>query len=236
MNTSNKKNNSTSKSAKKKTSNPSTSNSSLVSTATTRRRKAGGGKYDAPEKAELGEYRADLVRNWREPDPEVREIFATTMEIRSWAHIDRTKVEEVEQRVNLYFVTLAERGMKPNVPGLAMALGCSRTELMRIVNGQTGKPTEVVRVLQNAWNTINSMTEDYILNTKVNPVAGIFIMKNNFGYRDQAEVIVKPSNPYGEQKDSDALAKKYLEEMPEVLDAEVVEGTDTSQDGQKEEP
>ena len=210
---------------------PNTSNSALVSSATMDRTAEGGGKYNAPAKKTQG---TELSRSWREPDPEVTEIFKTNLEIRSWAKIDRSNPDEVEERVNLYFNTIFQNGLKPTVASLSLALGCSRQEFLRIINGSTAKPQAVITILQNAYTMVNSMTEDFILNTKVNPVAGIFIMKNNFGYRDQAEVIVKPSNPYGEQKDPDALAKKYLEDMPEVLDAEVVEGTDTSAEGQNE--
>ena len=217
----------TSTGANNKAKNRSSSNSELVSLA--KRKGKGSGKYDAEDKVAVAKATKDTqLRSWREPDPEVTEIFRTNLEIRSWAKIDRNNPDEVEERINLYFRTIYESGMKPTVSSLALALGCSRQEMLRIIRESTGKPPAVVTLIQNAYVMINSMTEEYLLNTKVNPVAGIFIMKNNFGYRDQAEVIVKPSNPYGEQKDPDALAKKYLDDMPEILDAEVTEGTDTS--------
>ena len=42
-------------------------------------------------------------------------------------------------------------------------------------------------------------------NGKINPVAGIFLMKNNMNYTDQQEVVLKPDNPLGERADPEKL-------------------------------
>ena len=55
--------------------------------------------------------------------------------------------------------------------------------------------------------------EDYMQNGKINPVSGIFLMKNNFGYADKQEVVLTPNNPLGEQKSTDELEQRYLESV-----------------------
>ena len=50
-------------------------------------------------------------------------------------------------------------------------------------------------------------------NGKINPVAGIFLMKNNMNYTDQQEVILKPDSPLGEASSAEDLRKKYLEDV-----------------------
>lgn len=55
--------------------------------------------------------------------------------------------------------------------------------------------------------------ENYMQNGKINPVAGIFLMKNNMGYQDKQEVVVTPNQQLGEQIPAEALEKKYLEDV-----------------------
>ena len=51
-------------------------------------------------------------------------------------------------------------------------------------------------------------------NGKINPVSGIFLMKNNFGYQDKSEVVLTPNNPLGETIDKRTLEEKYLDALP----------------------
>ena len=50
-------------------------------------------------------------------------------------------------------------------------------------------------------------------NGKINPVAGIFLMKNNMGYQDKQEVVVTPNQQLGEQIPVEKLEQKYLEDV-----------------------
>ena len=58
--------------------------------------------------------------------------------------------------------------------------------------------------------------EDYLLNGQINPVAGIFLMKNNFNYKDQTEVLQTTTTVAGAS--SDELIQKY-----DVIDADFKE-------------
>ena len=55
---------------------------------------------------------------------------------------------------------------------------------------------------------------DYMQNGKINPVSGIFLMKNNFGYADKQEVVVTPQNPLGEVGDIKQIEDRYRESVP----------------------
>ena len=55
--------------------------------------------------------------------------------------------------------------------------------------------------------------ENYMQNGKINPVAGIFLMKNNMGYQDKQEVVVTPNQQLGEQIPAEKLEQKYLEDV-----------------------
>ena len=48
-------------------------------------------------------------------------------------------------------------------------------------------------------------------NGKINPVAGIFLMKNNMGYQDKQEVVLTPNTQLGDSATPEELQQKYLE-------------------------
>ena len=48
--------------------------------------------------------------------------------------------------------------------------------------------------LKRAYDTINSYYEHMMNNGKINPVAGIFLMKNNMGYKDQTDYVLTANN------------------------------------------
>ena len=55
-----------------------------------------------------------------------------------------------------------------------------------------------------------------MMNGKVNPVSGIFLMKNHFGYADKQEVVVSPKNGLGEIENQKQLEQRYIEDIVEV--------------------
>lgn len=67
---------------------------------------------------------------------------------------------------------------------------------------------------------------------KVNPVTGIFWQKNYDGMKDQTEMVLTPNNPLGDSADTEALARKYLDnadivDVPEGELSEVAEGAES---------
>lgn len=155
-----------------------------------------------------------------------RKYLSHNMTMFGWKTPDMTKVEAVEQRVVDYFRLCAENDMKPTFAGMALAFDVDRTTLWRWCNSSPDarQLSEAVRnSLKKAYQILNAQMEDYMQNGKINPVAGIFLMKNNMGYRDQQEVVLKPDSQLGEQKDPDELQKKYLEDAyggATIIDAE----------------
>lgn len=131
----------------------------------------------------------------------------------------------VRERVELYINTCAENDMKPSVAGLAFALGVSREYLWMIRTGKKGKNEEVVNVLKRASEYLEVLMIDYMQNGKINPVTGIYLTKNFFGYVDKQEVVVTPPTPLGEQKSTKELEDFYKDSV--VIDED---GTVTGAD------
>jgi hypothetical protein len=100
--------------------------------------------------------------------------------------------------------------MKPTVMGLCNALGISRDTFNSWCRGDTRNDSHS-DTIKKAKNFLEEMMESYMLNGKINPVSGIFLLKNNFGYQDKTEMVVTPNNPLGNQTDPEELKRKYIE-------------------------
>lgn len=134
--------------------------------------------------------------------------------------LDLDDDEAVAKRVGWYFHHCEEDDMKPSVNGLAMALGINRQTLHKWATGATrGKNSDRGDLIKRAYELLQLQWEEYMLNGKVNPVSGIFLGKNHFGYTDKQEVTLTPGTPLGEPVDQAALEEKYADVIvDEVLD------------------
>ncbi len=125
--------------------------------------------------------------------------------------IDISDATQVEERVNWYFQHCLDNDMKPGVTGLCNALGISR---MTFNNWEQGRKGAIrgkhMEIMQRAKSIIEEMMEQYMMNGKINPVSGIFLMKNNFdGYYDRQVVVLSPGNPLEPEKNKEELERQY---------------------------
>lgn len=97
----------------------------------------------------------------------------------------------------------------------SLAFGVDRKTIWAWANGVDSKtlPTESRNLIKKAYQLLNAQMESYMQNGKINPVAGIFLMKNNMGYADKQEVILTPNQQLGDQVPAEDLEKKYLEDV-----------------------
>lgn len=139
--------------------------------------------------------RNDMEVQFKEGDNS--RYLAHALEIYKLPNIDINNAEEVKQRIIQYFQICINNDMKPNLAGISNALSISRQYLWEIANGKTNKNKDVVDAIRKVQFLLTQQMEDYMQNGKINPVAGIFLMKNNMGYKDEQEIVLQPS---GEEK------------------------------------
>lgn len=125
-----------------------------------------------------------------------------SLRLADFERVNLKSPEAVNERIRTYFQICAEDDMKPSVVGLALCLGIERGYLWELRTGAKGNVPEVADLLKKAVTILNNQMEDYMQNGKINPVSGIFLMKNHYGYTDKQEVVVKPQT---EQKDAETL-------------------------------
>ena len=64
---------------------------------------------------------------------------------------------------------------------------------------------------------MEELWENYMQTGRINPVSGIFLGKNNFGYQDKQDVVITPNNPESDYSAQD-IASRYA--LPDASDSE----------------
>ena len=126
--------------------------------------------------------------------------------------IDKSDVTQVKRRINEYMDLCVEFDMKPTVKGFCNSLKISRQALFDWRHGNFRKDTHQA-VICEAYDLLEEMWENYMLNGKINPVSGIFLGKNNFGYQDKQEYVLTPNQK--DEVDVAVIEAKYAE-LPSV--------------------
>ena len=125
----------------------------------------------------------------------------------------------VADRYDWYVDYCIANGVRPSVASLALAYGYERTHLLRIKDGLVKSvPEESCNTLKRAWDMLTALMEEYMLTGKINPIPGIFLLKNNHGYKEQSETVVIKKDPY-ETGNPEEIARRYLSGMAPGLDA-----------------
>ena len=146
-------------------------------------------------------------------------FLTVNMALFNMEKIDMKDVDAVQERLNEYFKLYGQNDMKPTVAGMAIALnGMSRRTLWAIVNdaptGSTGYktalPPDVALSIKRAYFLLENLWETYMNSGKVNPVSGIFLGKNNYGYQDKTEYVLTPNQQNENEYDADSIRERYI--------------------------
>lgn len=145
---------------------------------------------------------------------EISDMLRKTMIISHWPEINTNDPHQVSERIDQYHMFCLESDMKPSVVGMAMALGVDRTTLWKWENGVESNKPQAVRNLIKKGREVNEMIMVQMMqNGKLNPVTGIFLLKNNHGYKDQQEVVVSPQTPVT-NVDPEQARKRIMDAIP----------------------
>lgn len=151
-------------------------------------------------------------------DGDNAKYLAISSEIAMLPDIDLRDINQVRQRLQQYTDLHIKYDLKPTVTGLCMVLNnmdkrrfweirndipCRDTRLRNL-------PPDVVELLKKAHKIMENMWEFYMLNNKIQPVAGIFMGKNYFGMKDETELTVSPRAI--DEYSVEEIKQKYLKD------------------------
>ena len=141
------------------------------------------------------------------PNAEVPTTASMSIEmarrILRWPEVDLADPQAVMDRYDEYLDLCDELGSKVLVSGLCAAFGITRNDLVRWSKGErmafaqrlspesTVLFKKIVEFLEVSWEA--AMANDGYRN----PVTGIFLGKNNFGYRDESQTVVRHEDAMG---------------------------------------
>lgn len=144
-------------------------------------------------------------------------ILGVNLKLFNMSKVDLHDPDAVAERLTEFFMLYAENDMKPTVAGMGMALGLDRRRLWEIkVGAQTSNrwiedlPSEVKDSIKKAYNLMENMWETYMNSGKINPVSGIFLGKNNFGYQDKQEMVLTPNTQNESDFSAEDIRKRYM--------------------------
>lgn len=125
--------------------------------------------------------------------------------------IDISDSKQVAERINWYFVHCSDDDMRPTVTGLCNALGITRDTLIAWRTGKYRADSHQA-IAARAHSVLEELMENYMQNGKINPVSGIFLMKNLYsGFSDKQEVVLTPNQSQLSSADPATIEAKYAE-------------------------
>lgn len=140
-------------------------------------------------------------------------FLAHALAVRNMPDIDTRDPAQVKQRIDDYFKLCVADDVKPTVKGFLNSLRVARSTLWEWKQGNFRSGTHQ-QIICEAYDVLEALWEDYMMNGKINPVSGIFLGKNNFGYADKQEYVLTPNQQQFSVEDVKAIESKY-EELPE---------------------
>ena len=173
---------------------------------------------EKPKKPRGGKYSPVIGDNGIMAEPgDNAKYLSLGMKLFNLPPIDLKDPEQVNHRLMEFFQLHADADMKPTVSGMGMALGLDRRRLWEIKTGNYGTqkalaelPTLTKDFIKRAYEYMEILWENYMQNGKINPVSGIFLGKNNFGYQDKTEYVVTPNTQNDSDYSADDIRKRYL--------------------------
>lgn len=182
--------------------------------------------------------RGDHIKNIQNPknvDPsENKKMIGFMRDIMSWGAVDLSDHEAVERRLNEYLDYCEEHDTRPLVTGMASAIGINRVNLWDIVKNDHNYKNvtrESKEVLRRFYELLEMYLEGSLSDEKSNVVKWIFLAKNNHGWVDQKETVVRRDDAEQLRLGSaDDVAKKYSrlagKDGSKALQGEVLEVKD----------
>lgn len=145
-------------------------------------------------------------------------FLSLNLELMALEPIDLRDYDALKERISQYFAIYLKYDMKPTVTGLAMALKKNRTWLSHLVKGLPLGSKEVVAklptlnttLLKETYELLANLYENYMLSGKINPVSGIFMGKNHYGYKDTTDYTYTLNNSENNYSVDD-IKQRYLE-------------------------
>lgn len=130
-----------------------------------------------------------------------------------------------------HIIRICEKyGMLPTIAHLGSALGVPKNVVADVREGITLVNPDVLSAVNGYYGLCEGATVATTLDGGTNNIAGIFLLKSQYGYKEEPrQVEITHNRLIGERKDPAAIAQRYADAM--VVDAKEVRELPESADG-----
>ena len=111
-------------------------------------------------------------------------------EIAMWPPLEVWDADSIGKRTMEYLEKCKSDGVRVNLSDYALAMGTTPDGLNDLVNDKR-KTDEVRAAILKGISMIEAIMIEMMMEQRINPVTGIFLLKNHFGYKDQSEISFK---------------------------------------------
>ena len=191
---------------------------------------------EATKKKPRGKNIGETLAPTTEPGDNAKYI-GVSLQLFNLPKIDLHDPEQVQARLTEYFEIHIRADLKPTVAGMAMALGIDRRRLWEIKTGASTSnrwveelPTLTKDSIKKAYDFLETLWENYMHNGKINPVSGIFLGKNNFGYQDKTEYVVTPNMHNDSDYNAEDIRARYLTDSIDSPTLPTLDSADSDSD------
>ena len=127
-------------------------------------------------------------------------------------------VAELKERIDEYFIFCGTVGFRPGFESLSLALGVSRQMFWKWRKGENCS-SEWSEACNMAAGVVISFIEQSLLTGDLNPVSGIFLLKNVGQYTDgqQIELIAEPKYKALSVEDLPVLGNGHTDEKENAI-------------------
>lgn len=145
--------------------------------------------------------------------PEIREMITSLYDLHQMGKPETD--EQMEERVDDYFRFCEQRGMRPGVESLCLALHITRTTLFYWSKGQ-GCSRKRQEITQRAKMFITAFLEQAVVTGRISPPSGIFLLKNWASYKDtlSLEQITNDVTPITASKTKEEIQRMLEQDLP----------------------
>lgn len=130
-----------------------------------------------------------------------------------WPKIDVSDPDAINQRIDEYVDFCESHNAVPTLSGLALVLGTDRRTLWRWETGELRTPAHR-DAIKRAHVLIEESINRLLMEGKMNPAAGIFMLKNWYGYKDNVDINVTPVTSMAESLPAERI-EAQLKDLPD---------------------
>ena len=132
-------------------------------------------------------------------------IVTHTEELAMMPPLAEWNPENIANRTFEYLEKCKTDGVRPNLSGYSLAMGTTPDGLNEMIMDK--RLTDETRsAILKGVSMVESIMITMMTEQRINPVTGIFLLKNHFGYKDQSEITFKGRI---ETADKKTLQAKY---------------------------